>query len=134
MQGQAIFLAGRYLRETAWVRRMAAKPTYDQVAQGLARHPVKLTLSFRFLFGLRSLTPLVIGTLKAPAPRLALLNVSGALIWTAVFVSLGFVFGTGIERLFGRLSVHIHLTAVVALLVGIWLWRRLRRGRWVEVV
>lgn len=138
VQGQVLFLAGRYLRERAWVRRVTAKPAYGRVAHGLARHPIKLALSFRFLFGLRSLTPLVLGTSGVPAIRFAVLNVVGALIWATVFVGLGYVFGTGIERLFGRLPVHIHLTAVVAcvvvLLVGIWLWRRHKRRRWVEVI
>jgi membrane protein DedA with SNARE-associated domain len=137
-QGQLLFLAGRCLRETTWVRRVTTKPAYGRVAKGLARHPIKLALSFRFLFGLRSLTPLVLGTSTVAALRFALLNVVGALIWATVFVGLGYVFGTGIERLFGRLPFHIHLTAVVAcavvLLIGIWLWRRLKRSRSVEVV
>lgn len=130
-QGQLLFLVGRYLRDLAWVRRATAGPAYGRVAEGLARHPIKLALSFRFLFGLRSLTPLVIGTSSLSAVRFALLNLVGALIWATAFVGLGFVFGTGIEHLFGRLPFHIHLTAVVAcavtLLVGIWLWRRFRR-------
>lgn len=138
VQGQALFLSGRYLREMAWVRDVTAKPAYGRVAQGLARHPIKLALSFRFLFGLRPLTPLVLGTSTVAALRFALLNVVGALIWATVFVGLSYVFGTGIERLFGRLPVHIHLTAVVVcavvLLVGIWVWRRLNRKRSVEVV
>lgn len=138
VQGQVLFLAGRYLRERAWVRRVTAKPAYGRVAHGLARHPIKLAVSFRFLFGLRSLTPLVLGTSTVPSLRFAVLNVVGATIWATVFVSLGYAFGTGIERLFGQLPVHIHLTAVVAcavlLLVGIWLWRRHKRRRWVEVI
>ena len=137
VQGQVLFLAGRYLRDMGWVQRVTARRAYGRVAHGLARHPIKLALSFRFLFGLRSLTPLVIGTSALPALRFALLNLVGALIWATVFVGLGYVFGTGIENLFGRLPVHIHLTAVVAcavaLLVGAWLWRRFKRGRSVEV-
>lgn len=137
-QGQILFLVGRYLRGMAWVQRASRGPAYARVIQGLERYPIGLVLSFRFLFGLRSLTPLVIGTSNVSVVRFALLNLIGAMIWSGTFVGLGFAFGTGIEHVFGHLPVHIHLTAVVAvavvLLVGVWLWRRVRRGQIVEVV
>lgn len=129
-QGQILFLAGRYLRGMAWVKRASSGLAYGRVIRGLERYPVGLVLSFRFLFGLRSLTPMVLGTSNVSAVRFALLNLVGALIWAVTFVGVGFTFGTGIEHVFGRQPIHIHLTAVVAvavaMLVGVWMWRRVK--------
>lgn len=60
------------------------------------------------------------------------INALAATVWAAVFVTLGFVFGEGIEAVFGRIRDVSHvLLPVFAMLILIGVaahfWRR-RRG------
>lgn len=128
VQGQALFMVGRHLQTQAWVKRVLESPACGRILQSLQKHPVALVVSFRFVFGLRSITPLLMGTSKVSAVRFSLFNVVGASIWTTTFVGLGFVCGTAIEHLFGYLPTHIHFTLIIACVVllmsGVWFWRR----------
>ena len=49
-----------------------------------------LLLASRFLFGLRTLTPLVCGATGMRAGRFAAWNVTGAVVWTAAFGAAGY--------------------------------------------
>ena len=52
------------------------------------QHQNLLILGFRFLYGLRSVTPFVIGMSGISWLRFALLNVIGAGIWASAFAEL----------------------------------------------
>ncbi len=59
---QLFFFAGRRYRDTARVRRIRAKPAFAKALDTLDRHPTVFILSFRFLYGLRTISPIAIGT------------------------------------------------------------------------
>lgn len=130
VQGQLLFFAGRRMSRNAWVARLLGSPTCVKLFNALERHPDRLILSFRFLFGLRTLSPLVVGASHIPARTFLVLNMAGALIWAAAFVGLGFVFGAGVEHLFGHLPAHLHygVAAVAAgfVIVAVVVWSRAR--------
>ena len=71
-----------------------------EVALGLIeRYPIGFILSFRFLYGLRAAGPVAVGVTRIPTTLFALLNALGALIWAAVFVGVGYVFGPAVMTL-----------------------------------
>jgi membrane protein DedA with SNARE-associated domain len=51
-----------------------------------------MTLSFRFLYGLRTVVPFVIGMSTVSTKRFVLLNIVGAIVWAIV---VGIVVGIG---------------------------------------
>ena len=51
---------------------------------------------------MRTVSPLLIGTSGFSPARFALLNVVAALLWSSLFVGLGYMFGLGIEQLLNR--------------------------------
>jgi membrane protein DedA with SNARE-associated domain len=131
LAGQALFLAGRRFRDTPWIRKQTGRPIYATVLRALERRPVGYILIYRFVFGVRTLTPLVLGGTQIPTLRFTLLNALAAAIWSAVFTGLGYGFGKTVERLFGRLPSGPHLVmiaiVVAAVAAGAWGFHRMRR-------
>lgn len=77
---QLFFFLGRYKGEALLARRPAWRPRVVQVHERLLRHQVAVMLGFRFLYGLRTVTPLVIGMSAIPAWRFLMLNALGAVL------------------------------------------------------
>lgn len=123
-----LFVLGRSFRDTAFVRKAAAKPAFDKAIKLIERYPSVFILSFRFLYGLRAAGPVAVGVCAVSHSRFAVLNVVGALIWAGVFVALGYMFGPAVMSLLGALMTHaapiavgLGIAALLALIV--WRWR-----------
>ena len=99
------------------------------------RFQTPLILSFRFLYGLRTVAPFVIGMSSVSVKKFILLNAAGALVWAAAVASGGSLFGHALEVFIGKLkSYEIYIRASVAM-VGLLIWifhfhrRRRRRAK-----
>lgn len=116
---QFFFLAGRYARTSAMVKRMLANPAIASVQRLLERHPNGFVFAFRFIYGLRTISPIAIGTTQIPTARFVVLNALAACIWGPLFAGLGYVFGQGAEHLLGRLPLPHHLLLAAAVPCGL---------------
>jgi membrane protein DedA with SNARE-associated domain len=89
-------------------------------------HQTLLILSFRFLYGIRTVVPFALGASGVPPLRFALLNIPSAAIWAAAFGTLGYVLGNALQAVMGDLAHYEHLVfaAIVAAGVVAWGWRR----------
>jgi membrane protein DedA with SNARE-associated domain len=130
---QTFFLIGRHFRKSRWMQRIIERPAFAKAMDRLEAHPTIFILSFRFLYGLRTISPAAVGTSKIPARQFLLLNLVAACIWGPLFTALGYVFGNGVEMLFGRFrSVEYVIIAVAAfaliVYVAVLLVRRRRAG------
>lgn len=116
---QIFFFLGRHFREHAFVRRMQRRPAFARVLGEFEKRPVIFVLAFRFLYGLRTVSPVAIGTTSLPARTFLLANVAAAMVWGLAFVTIGYWFGQGIESGFGRIRSleHLLLGAGAALVV-----------------
>ncbi len=106
---QMWFFAGRYAARWRVVRRLMETPTLAQVTSLLERYPTGFILAFRFLVGLRTISPIVIGTTRISSGKFVVLNAIAALVWGQLFTALGYLFGHGIEQILGRMPLHHHL-------------------------
>jgi len=106
---QMWFFAGRYAARWHVVRRLMETPTLAQVTSLLERYPTGFILAFRFLVGLRTISPIVIGTTRISTGKFVMLNAIAALVWGQLFTALGYLFGHGVEQILGRLPLHHHL-------------------------
>ncbi|MFD1950105.1 DedA family protein [Sphingomonas arantia] len=132
---QIFFALGRRYRDHPRVRRVMGKPAFARALRALERHPVGFILAFRFLYGLRTVSPVAIGTSQVPAMRFVMLNAVAALLWAVIFTGLGYGFGEGIEELAGRFRPHLPtLPVVLAVAGGIALVIAVARLLWVRQV
>ncbi len=131
---QLFFFIGRRYRDTARIRRMTAKPAFARALQTLDRHPTAFILGFRFLYGLRTISPIAIGTSHVPTRTFVVLNAISATVWAALFTGIGYVFGDRVLALLGGhhsklVGIAILVGAVGAIFLALRMWHRRRARR-----
>lgn len=131
---QLLFLAGRGFRDHRWVARTSTRPAFARALGFIERFPVGYILAFRFLYGLRLISPVAIGVSQIPAWRFAALNALAALLWAGVFTVAGAVGGAALESALGRsvpLSAKVAIAAAILVVsaVALHLARRTRQRR-----
>ena len=115
-----LFLAGRRFRTARYVIRAAQTPAFAKALTFIERFPVSYIFAFRYLFGLRMVSPIAIGVSKVSTLAFTLLNIASALLWAAIFTLMGYWFGETIEATFGRYKgFEHHLTVAAVVLVGV---------------
>lgn len=126
---QVLFVLGRSFRGTSFVQRVIAKPAFAKTLDLIERYPSGFILSFRFLYGLRAAGPVAVGVARISTPRFAALNALGAVIWAAVFVGLGYLFGEAVMQVLHTLMAHWEPIAIGVVVVAVaggltfWRWR-----------
>lgn len=73
-------------------------------------------LSFRFIYGIRIISPFIIGAQGISFQRFALLNVLSAFVWTGVSCGVGFCLGHFLGQFTENISLVIF--SIVMLIVG----------------
>lgn len=128
---QTFFYVGRINGERMLARRPHWKAKSEKVLALMNRHQTWLILGFRFLYGLRSITPFLLGAAKISPARFFVLNLIGALVWAIVVGSLGYFFGVAIEAILGdikRYELGV-IGAMVCVGLAFWLFRLLTKKR-----
>lgn len=129
---QLFFYLGRKHSQAVLARRPGWKQKAEKVNKMMNRFQTPMILSFRFLYGLRTVAPFVIGMSPVSVKKFVLLNAAGALVWAVVVGSGGYLFGHALEVFIGKLkSYEIYIMGSVAI-VGVLIWvshfyRRRRR-------
>jgi membrane protein DedA with SNARE-associated domain len=116
-----------------WMERHPGKVgAIDKVTALLDRWGGWFVLSFRFLYGLRSVSPVAIGLTSIPALRFAGLNLIAAAVWAAAVGTLGYVCGNAVEAILGKLEHWEHriLVAGAIILVLFALHRLVKQLLW----
>jgi membrane protein DedA with SNARE-associated domain len=120
---QTYFWLGRWRGPWLLAKRPKWRARVERVQTRLGRAAIPLMVGFRFLYGLRTATPLAVGMSTVPARRFAPLNVAGSALWATVIALLGYFFGAAIEALLGRVKKYeltaFAVLAAVALTVGV---------------
>lgn len=95
------------------------------------RYQTGLILGFRFLYGLRTVTPLVLGMSKIPPVRFAVLDVIGTALWAGAVTLLGLAFGALARRyisLFQEYQMLLLAAVVIIAVLGAISLRLYRRA------
>lgn len=124
---QTWFFIGRLKGKSVIAKRPFWQDKVTRIHRMLERYNTWLILGFRFLYGMRTITPLVIGMSEVTTKRFVLLNVIGAAVWAAVFTWGGYFFGYVIESRFKEYRIPI-MAGLLATVLTIWLVRVLVRG------
>ncbi len=127
---QMMFFLGRYKGKAFIAKRPAWQRRSQKVLDILHRHQTLLILGFRFLYGLRNVTPLAIGMSKVSTQRFVILNVTGAAVWACTFACGGFLLGRAMESFFEKTEHQLMILAgVVSVVLVLWLIRVIRRRK-----
>lgn len=126
---QLYFYIGRFKGRGLLEKRPRWKSRSEKVFRLLHTHQIWLILGFRFLYGLRTITPFIVGSSGISPLRFLLLSTIGALIWSIVIGVLGFLFGQTLEVLIGDIKrFELEVFAVLAIVgAAVWLAYWLKR-------
>ncbi|MEP6570529.1 MAG: DedA family protein [Acidobacteriota bacterium] len=95
----------------------------DHLSNYFSKHGNKTILVARFITGLRVIGAILAGASKMPWRIFVVYNIAGAILWSIVISSLGYLFGQSLPSLVrwvGRSGSILLLAAIVG---GILLWR-----------
>ena len=119
---QLFFYLGRKHSQTVLSRRPYWKSKVEKVHKMMKQFQTPVILCFRFLYGLRTVTPFVIGMSTISVKKFILLNATGALVWAVAIGSGGYLFGHALEIFFGKFKYYeIQVFAMIAFL-GLLVW------------
>lgn len=116
---QALFFIGRYFAGSRLAKRQMARPLFANILERINRNQVVFILSFRFIYGVRTISPIAIGIARVNPLLYAALNVVSAAVWAAIMTTIGYMFGQTLQRFSGRLHQDHKLIIAGLLLVGI---------------
>jgi len=132
---QFFFYLGRRHGRATLARYPLWKAKSARARRLLERHRIPLILTFRFLYGLRSVIPFAIGLSTVRAREFAALNALGAAVWACAVGFGGYLFGKGLQLVLADVKRYewAATLAVVAAGAVVWcgyfLWRRRQRRR-----
>lgn len=63
----------------------------------LEKYPILIFIIYRFTFGLRSITPIVIGTSNTPTRTFLFYSAFSITLWATLYASIGYIFGAFIK-------------------------------------
>jgi len=119
-------------KHPAWQRRL------DQVQRLFERYQTLLILGFRFLYGLRTVTPFVLGRSGVSPRYFFLLNTLSALVWSVVVGIGGYLFGNFLKLIMGDIRRYevesfCAIASIGGLIWGIYFYRS-RRKRFLKKI
>ncbi len=126
---QFFFFIGRYKGQEILERWPAWQKRVDKVLLMLEKRFLLVILGFRFIYGIRTVTPFVLGMSRVRISEFMLLNAISAMVWANLFGILGYIFGQALELLIGDIK-RFELGIIAGILVAgmvLWLLKVARR-------
>jgi membrane protein DedA with SNARE-associated domain len=125
---QLWFQLGRRYGRPFLERRPAWQARVSTIQGWLDRYGNAFVFGFRFIYGIRSVTPAVLGASGYPHKRFVCLNLAGGAVWAVLVGAGGWALGAALTRLLERAAHAEELLGVgCAVVLAGWLaWRALR--------
>ena len=119
---QLFFHIGRIKGKGVIEKRPHWKARSDKVRVLLNKHQVWLIVGFRFIYGLRTVTPFVMGASNVSPTRFLVFNLVGAALWSITIGVLGYLFGSALEIVIGDIKKYELLVFATLVSIGATIW------------
>ncbi len=108
---QAIYFLGHFYGSKSLVYLVnkfpKLKPHVEKGLQFLKKHETTYILSFRFIYGIRIISPFIIGAQNISFARFAVLNLVAAIVWTVLSCALGYFLGAFVSQFTHNITLVI---------------------------
>ncbi len=122
LSDQLFFFLGRRHGDALLARWPTWQPGVERARRLLNRYNTALILTFRFLYGLRNLTPFALGMSNVSTARFVVLNTVGAAVWAVAIALLGWFVGEAAKQILGHLERYERGIGVAIIAAGVMLW------------
>ncbi len=131
LSDQVLFHIARSPAASFLTERPSWKAGIERVNRALTAYRTPFIIGFRFIYGMRTVSPIVIGLSDISGVRFLVLNAIGALLWAAVVGVAGFVFGYALRAVIGDIKeAGLYIIIAVSLVAAIvFLVRRVRNTK-----
>lgn len=113
------FQIGRHFGDRLMVRFPSIASRRPWLQKRVFAHPDLIVLGVRFMVGLRTVGPILMGTGFVRPLRFFWLNLLGAVIWVQTIVSAGYFFGELAQRLLPELKAVEEGAFLILLVLGV---------------
>ncbi len=131
LNDQILYLLGyRYgTRLLGWLPRFLRRHV-ERAETLIHRFGDWITVLFRFIYGTRTITPILLGVHRYHPRRYLWVNLVAALLWSVLISAAGYLLAASLPVILRELR-YVQILFLVLLLVGAayFLWRQWRRGR-----
>ena len=83
------------------------------------KYGIVLIIGFRFMYGLRTIVPTIIGLSPITKLRFFILDLIGATLWSTIFVSIGYYFGGAVTHMFKEIHEKLNVSWPLLILIAI---------------
>jgi membrane protein DedA with SNARE-associated domain len=131
---QFFFYLGRHRSRVFLERHPDWRARISSVERYIDRFRTAFVLGFRFIYGLRTVSPFVLGMGDIRHPRFAVLDAISALAWAIGVAWLGYVFGNVMELIIEDIE-HYEMEVFGLILIAglsVWLGRAYRKRKAVQ--
>ena len=128
---QLMFILGRWKGLEIIQRFSSMEKKVAKATRLLSRYETPLILGFRFIYGVRNVTPILMGLSGVNHVKFLALNVIGAAIWAVSFTAAGYYFGEAVTAFLEAVphAGRYVLGVVAAIVATAWLWWRFKKKR-----
>jgi membrane protein DedA with SNARE-associated domain len=116
------FFIGRRWGGALLGKRPAWRPAVARALRLLHRYHAVFILSFRFVYGIRTISPFAIGMSGVSPARFILLNMIASAIWAVLFSSVGYLVGSALSSTIEETELYEVYVAGVVVGIGMILW------------
>ncbi|MDR1333036.1 MAG: DedA family protein [Holosporales bacterium] len=118
---QLLFWVG-YKVGTDWIIRKIPKleKSRERVFVLLRKMDVLFIFAFRFIYGIRTISPLIIGSAMVKPPRFIIFNILSGLCWASVGCFLGYTIADVVaDGKFDAVPAIVAITGICIILLGV---------------
>jgi membrane protein DedA with SNARE-associated domain len=113
------FIAGRKHGKRILGKRPKWNRKLRHIYRLICKYPILILLSYRFLYGMRSIIPFTIGMSAIAYRKFMIFSLIGTFAWTMIICSAGFFFGAFLEANIDRLKEYEVEILIILIVIGI---------------
>ncbi|MDR0406704.1 MAG: DedA family protein [Holosporales bacterium] len=122
MTEQGIFFIGRFYGQQLLNKFPKLKEKTHIVFRFLHKYDTLFIFTFRFIYGVRNISPLVIGTAGISPRKFSSLNIPAAAIWAMSVAGAGYIFADALQLLINNFERYQKMILLGILAIGGILW------------
>ncbi|MBF0583486.1 MAG: DedA family protein [Magnetococcales bacterium] len=122
---QLFYYLGRFYGTPFLTTRPKLAAKAERGFQLLRKGEVAFILSYRFIYGVRNVSPFIVGVSGIQPLRFFFLNLTASLLWASTFVIGGYFLGKVLEQWLEAYKWHM-LAAILLLVAAIYAYNRFK--------
>ena len=120
---QFYFYLGRIKGKDLLSRHLKWQRRVDRIQRHIEKYQNLIMIGFRFVYGMRIMTPFVIGMSKnIKTSRFIAFNTIGAVLWSIIIAGAGYFFGYAIENFIKDVKQYEFYAILIVAVTGVCLW------------